>query len=173
MSGPAASRKLGSALAEKPGNRLIFRSPAASRRVRRAVDFLVARRKSAQVGVVGASADAAAQVARAASLEAGGSFGWYRFTLTRLAGTLASHALGSRGLTAAGPLSLEAICARIVHVLGTDGLGRFAAIADRPGLPRALARSLDELRMAGGRPPRPPPAPPGRGRAAPPSARAP
>src|SRR5262249_10336794 len=30
-------------------------------------------------------------------------------------------------------------------------LGRLAAVADRPGLPRALARTLRELRLAGGR----------------------
>src|SRR6185436_12206901 len=54
-----------------------------------------------------------------------------------------------RGVTPAGPLALEAICARIVHRLGEAGLGRFAVIADRPGLPRALARTLDELRMGG------------------------
>jgi CRISPR/Cas system-associated exonuclease Cas4 (RecB family) len=51
-------------------------------------------------------------------------------------------------VTPAGPLALDAICARIVHRLGQAGLGRFAVIADRPGLPRALARTLDELRMA-------------------------
>jgi len=101
--------------------------------MRRGVDFLVSRGRAAEVVIVGASADAAAQLARIASERAGGSFGWYRFTLTRLAGTLASQALGSRGLTPAGPLPLEAICARIVHRLGREGLGRFAAIADRPG----------------------------------------
>jgi ATP-dependent helicase/nuclease subunit B len=132
--------------------RLAFRSPAAFARVGRGVDFLVSRGRGAEVVIVAASLDAAAQLARIASERAGGSFGWYRFTLTRLAGTLASHALGTRGLTPAGPLPLEAICARIVHRLGPDGLGRFATIADRPGLPRALARTLDELRMAGARP---------------------
>src|SRR5882672_2291765 len=134
------------------GSRLAFRSPAACSRVGRGVDFLLTQGRGTEVVIVAASADAAGQLARVASDEAGGSFGWYRFTLTRLAGALASQALGSRGLTPAGPLPLEALCARIVHRLGTGGLGRFAAIADRPGLPRALARTLDELRMGGARP---------------------
>src|SRR5215471_4574952 len=112
-------------------NRVPFRSPAAFLRVRRGVEFLLAHGSRAEVVIVGASGDSAAQLARTASAESGGSFGWYRFTLTRLA------------------LALEAICARIVHRLGTGGLGRFAVIADRPGLPRALARTLDELRMGG------------------------
>ncbi|MET0591179.1 MAG: PD-(D/E)XK nuclease family protein, partial [Polyangiaceae bacterium] len=62
------------------------------------------------------------------------------------------HALGDSGLTPVGVLPLEAICARLVHRLGVVALGRFGVIADRPGLPRALARTLDELRMAGVRP---------------------
>ncbi len=113
------------------------------------MDFLLSRGRASEVLVVGASADAAAQVARTAAQRGGGAFGWHRFTLPRLAGALASRKLGERGLTPVGPLPLEAICARIVHRLAKNGLGRFASIADRPGLPRALARTLDELRMAG------------------------
>src|SRR5262249_20736130 len=110
-------------------NRLVFRSPAAFARVRRGVEVLLAQGRGAEVVIVGASGDAAAQLARMASAEAGGSFGWCRFTLTRLAGALASQTFGARGITPAGPLALEAICARIVHRLGEGGLGRFAAIA--------------------------------------------
>jgi len=41
------------------------------------------------------------------------------------------------------------VCARVVHASSSRGtLGRFAAIADRPGLPHALASSLSELRLA-------------------------
>src|SRR5882672_843291 len=129
--------------------RLVFRSPAAFARVGRGVDFLLSEGRAAEVVIVAGSLDAAAQVARTAAERVGGSFGWYRFTLTRLGGALASQELGARGLTPAGLLALEAICARIVHRLGQGGLGRFGAIADRPGLPRALARTLDEVRMSG------------------------
>src|SRR5262249_6596993 len=48
-----------------------------------------------------------------------------------------------------GGLALEAVCARVVHALGAHGLGRFARVEDRPGLPRALARTLSEVRMSG------------------------
>src|SRR5262245_3563158 len=118
----------------------VFRSPAAAVRAERGVAFLLSEGRGAEVVVVAAFADAAAQVVRTAAREAGGFFGWYRFTLTRLVGALASHVLGARGLTPAGSLPLEATCVRIVHKLGGEGLGRFRVIADRPGLPRALAR---------------------------------
>jgi len=101
---------------------------------------------------VGASVDAAAGLGRAAAGDSVSTFGWHRFTLARLGAVLASHTLGDRGLTPVGALPLEAVCARLVHRLGPGGLGRFAAISDRPGLPRALSRTLDELRMAGVRP---------------------
>jgi ATP-dependent helicase/nuclease subunit B len=46
-------------------------------------------------------------------------------------------------------LPLEAMCARVVDRLRAEGtLGRFAAVADQPGLPRALARTIGELRLA-------------------------
>src|SRR6266542_5481208 len=113
------------------GAKLVFRSPAASARVAAAMEFVLSCGRASQIVIVGASADAAAQVARDAALRAGGAFGWHRFTLARLAGTLASRTFGEEGLTPVGPLPLEAICARIVHRLGEKGLGRFASIADR------------------------------------------
>jgi CRISPR/Cas system-associated exonuclease Cas4 (RecB family) len=140
MSGPEAS---------SAAKKTIFRSPAAARRVEKAVAFLLEQGRSSEVVIVGASVDATAQIARMAATSAKAVFGWHRFTLARLAATLASRALGEGEVTPVGGLPLEATCARIVHRLGPDGLGRFASIDDRPGLPRALARTLDELRMAG------------------------
>jgi CRISPR/Cas system-associated exonuclease Cas4 (RecB family) len=131
------------------GKKTIFRSPAAARRIDQAVAFLLEQGRSAEVVIVGASADATAQLVRAAAARAQAVFGWHRFTLPRLAAALAARTLGEREVTPVGGLPLEATCARIVHRLGSDGLGRFASIDDRPGLPRALARTLDELRMAG------------------------
>ena len=82
---------------------------------------------------------------------AGGSFGWHRFTLARLAGVLAAPPWASGELTPVGPLPLQAICARIVHRLAYACGSRSTS---RP-LPIARAcrvlsrRTLDELRMAG------------------------
>jgi len=96
---------------------------------------------------------AAADLTRAAGLSAGASFGWHRFTLARLAWGLAGEDLARRGLVPVGALAAEAVCARVVHVAAARGrLGRFASLADRPGLPRALARSFSEMRLEGLRP---------------------
>lgn len=130
----------------------MLRAPSASLRLDHALAFLASCGPATELLIVGASVDAASGIARAASRESVSTFGWHRFTLARLGAVLASHTLGDRGLTPVGPLPLEAVCARLVHRLGPAGLGRFAAISDRPGLPRALARTLDELRMAGVRP---------------------
>ena len=132
--------------------KVVFRAPSASLRLDRAVRFLDQAGRATELLILGASLDAAASVARAAAGGAASTFGWHRFTLARLAAVLASPTLGDRGLTPVGALPLEAVCARLVHRLGSAGLGRFATIADRPGLPRALSRTLDELRMAGVRP---------------------
>ena len=47
-------------------------------------------------------------------------------------------------------IGTQATVVRIVHRLRTSGAaGRFAAIANSPGFPRAVARLLIELRLAG------------------------
>ncbi|HEY3594611.1 MAG TPA: PD-(D/E)XK nuclease family protein, partial [Polyangiaceae bacterium] len=139
-----------SLFAPKPlANRVIYRGPRAGSRIRRAVELLRKEGASAEIAIVAPSIDAASWVARQAAALQGAAFGWHRFTLARLAGFLASPLLAARGLTPVAGLALEAVCARIVHRRGADKLGRFGRIADRPGLPRALSRALDELRMAG------------------------
>jgi ATP-dependent helicase/nuclease subunit B len=130
-------------------NKIALRAPSGAIRIDHAVRFLGAAGSATELLIVGASVDAAAALARAVPSDSASTFGWHRFTLARLAAVLASHTLGDRGLTPVGGLALEAVCARLVHRLGPAGLGRFATIFDRPGLPRALSRTLDELRMAG------------------------
>jgi CRISPR/Cas system-associated exonuclease Cas4 (RecB family) len=102
--------------------------------------------------VVGPSHEATAELARRASLLAPGAatFGWHRATLPALAARLALPALAREGLAAVGPLALEALAARVTGRLAAAGrLGRLAAVEDKPGLPRAVARTLHELRVAG------------------------
>ena len=126
-------------------------SSSAESRVSRVRQFLAARGRAADVLVVGANKDALADVARAAASEAGAVFGWQRVTFARLAGTLAAPALALRGLVPIGSLGVEAVCARLVHRLVSrdgGGLERLAPIADFPGLPKALARTLEEVRLA-------------------------
>jgi CRISPR/Cas system-associated exonuclease Cas4 (RecB family) len=128
----------------------VVASPVARERVDRARAWLAKAGAASEVIVVAATTEAAAQLARRAGGELGAAFGWHRFTLMRLAGELAKPALARRGLSPASVLSVEALASRTFHVLArAAGVGRFEPIRDRPGLPRALGRTLDELRLAG------------------------
>ncbi|TMA29803.1 MAG: Dna2/Cas4 domain-containing protein [Deltaproteobacteria bacterium] len=129
----------------------LFTSASAAARLERAAEWLARRRKAEQVLVIGATAEAASELVRQVAQPA--AFGWRRLTLGRLAALSAAEALARRGLSPLSSLGLEALCARVVHQMGrANQLGRFQPIAAQPGLARALARTLVELRMAGARP---------------------
>jgi CRISPR/Cas system-associated exonuclease Cas4 (RecB family) len=128
--------------------RLVLESPSAAARLARAASWLASRTEP-HVTIVAASVEAASEVARRALVDAPGraSLGWRRATLGSIATSMARPELARLGLAPAGPLALEAICARVVHDHG-EALGRLSPIRERPGLPRALARTLCELRLA-------------------------
>ena len=133
-----------------PVPRALVISPSAAARLDRASVWLRRRRPSEQVLLLGASVDAASELARGVVARGRAAFGWHRMTLGRLAAALATPTLVARGLVPVGMLALEAICARALDGLAQRGaLGRLAPVADRPGLPRAVARTLNEARLAG------------------------
>ncbi|HUQ87639.1 MAG TPA: PD-(D/E)XK nuclease family protein [Vicinamibacterales bacterium] len=79
----------------------------------------------------------------------GATFGITRSSVAELVARLAVPALARHGLTPSAPLSDEAVSARVTHELMADAsLKYFAPVADMPGFPRALSRTLSELRMA-------------------------
>jgi RecB family exonuclease len=129
-------------------SRVVLESPSAQARVLRAVQWLRSRREP-HVTIIAASIEAAAEITRRAIADgaAGAALGWQRTTLGALGASLARAELARRGLAPASALALEAICARVVHDHG-EALGRLLPIRERPGLPRALARTLGELRVA-------------------------
>jgi ATP-dependent helicase/nuclease subunit B len=130
--------------------RALVVSPAADRRLERAVAWLEGRRRDEEILILGASLEAPAEIARVVARKRGACFGWTRSTLGRTAAALAGPALAARGLAPVGALPLEALAARVVDGLRREGaLGRFQPVAGFPGLPRALARTLAELRLAG------------------------
>ncbi len=103
-----------------------------------------------EVVVVGATPDAASEQIRAIAKARGAAFGFHRFTLNRLAAELAKLTQVTRNLATINTLGFEALCARVIDRLQLEGrLARLGAVADQPGLPRALARTLGELRLAG------------------------
>jgi RecB family exonuclease len=127
-------------------HRLIV-SASADERLAAARAWLRARGTSEEVLVVAANADAAADLVRGAALDAGGAFGWQRITTARLAAVLAARALTETGRVPVGRLVSEAVVTRVLHELGERGqLGRFALTGRGPGLARALASVLEELR---------------------------
>jgi ATP-dependent helicase/nuclease subunit B len=76
------------------------------------------------------------------------TFGLTRSTLFRFATEVAAPRLLAAGLNVATPLALEAIWARAVHRLDAEALlGRLTPISDRPGLRKALHRTVGELRL--------------------------
>jgi ATP-dependent helicase/nuclease subunit B len=128
--------------------RYVVQSPSAARRLWHATRWLTERGRATELVVVGATSEAATELTRQVGREVGATFGWHHLTLTRLAWTLAAPSLSRRESSPVGAFALEAICARIVSASAAAGtLGRFAPIGDRPGLPRALARTFGELRL--------------------------
>ncbi|HZR07796.1 MAG TPA: PD-(D/E)XK nuclease family protein [Myxococcales bacterium] len=131
--------------------RQLLTSAASWPRLEAAQEWLRGRAPGSRALVVGATQDAASELVRAAALASGAAFGWQRFTLGRLAAVVAADALAARGLSPLSALGVEAVCARVVHQL-KGNLGRFQPVADQPGLPRALLRTIQESRLAGARP---------------------
>jgi len=129
--------------------RRVVTSARAELRLREATAWLASRGADEPILIVGASHEAASELIRLVARERGTGFGWHRMTLGRLAAELAKLALAMAQQTPIGMLPLEALCARVLHGMRLAGtLGRLEAVVEQPGLPRALARTLVELRMA-------------------------
>jgi ATP-dependent helicase/nuclease subunit B len=73
--------------------------------------------------------------------------GIHHRSLTSLAADLARKPLAERGWAPLAQLAMEAITARVVHEVRRE-LQYFGPVAGMPGFPRALARTLGELRLA-------------------------
>ncbi len=150
MRGGTDSAPLSDPWSRLPLVKELLTSAGAQARLQHAQDWLC---RQGRALVVGASLEAASEVVRGAARRVPAAFGWQRMTPGRLAAVLASRELARRGVSPLSPLGVEAVCARVVHQLGgASALGRFQPVAQQPGLPRALSRSLQEARLAGVRP---------------------
>jgi ATP-dependent helicase/nuclease subunit B len=99
--------------------------------------------------IIGASRAAADEFALALAAEKGATFGITRSSVAELVSRLALPALAKKGLAPTASLSDEAVSARVADdLLNHDRLRYFAPVAHMPGFPRALSRTLGELRMA-------------------------
>ncbi|MDO8679521.1 MAG: exodeoxyribonuclease V subunit gamma [Acidobacteriota bacterium] len=100
--------------------------------------------------IVAASRAAADEFALALAADRGATFGVSRAGFTELAARLAIPALARQGLSPSAPLGDEAVAARVTFDAREDGaLEYFEPVAGMPGFPRALGRTLADLRMAG------------------------
>ncbi|HEY8548778.1 MAG TPA: PD-(D/E)XK nuclease family protein [Vicinamibacterales bacterium] len=123
---------------------------AASERLAAAEAFVSQWGASAEIVVLGATREAADDFCRGVTLRRGATFGLHRFTLGQFAARVAGGSLAARDVALASGLGAEAIAARaIFETARVGGLRYLAPVADAPGLPRAVAATLGELREAG------------------------
>jgi len=128
----------------------IYVSSLAADRLSVARDVLRTRHPTTPTLIIGASRGAADDLARAVAAELLATFGLQRVSLTQLAARSAIVALASEGHTPSTRLGAEAVTARAAfEATRQQALEYFAPVASTPGFPRALARTLQELRLAG------------------------
>ncbi|HSO73543.1 MAG TPA: hypothetical protein VLU47_01805, partial [Blastocatellia bacterium] len=117
-------------------------------RVTAAARWLTSYPADAEVLIISPNREAGDEFARSAALKSGARFGLTRFTLNNFAATLAAPVLARAGLVPASGFTLTAVAARTVHLLLAErSLSYFEPVAERPGFPTAVARTLEELRM--------------------------
>jgi ATP-dependent helicase/nuclease subunit B len=124
-------------------------SSTGHRRIHRAQSWLESRGAAEEVLIVGATLDAANELARKVATKKGATFGWHRLTLPQLAFAIAAPILAARGLTLLSRIGAGALVARLVHRMNTEGrLRRYQSVVTTPGFTRAVAGVITELRLA-------------------------
>ncbi len=124
-------------------------SGSASVRLREARRFLEQFEPGAEVLLLGASRGSVDDLARAISLERGATFGLHRLSFTQLAARLAVMELAARDCAPTTTLGHEAVATRAAFEARSDNaLQYFSPISQTPGFPKALARTLLDLRLA-------------------------
>ena len=128
----------------------LIESSSAQVRLEAARVFVETHARDGDVLLVGASRGAVDDLARSIASRCGATIGLHRFSLTQLAARVAAPVLAGQGLAPVTYLGSEAVAARATFDAQRDAaLTYFAPVARTPGFPRALARTLQELRLAG------------------------
>jgi ATP-dependent helicase/nuclease subunit B len=128
----------------------IVHSSAAAARLDAALRFLAELPPATEALVVAASRGAADDLVRKFAFTRGATFGLHRFSFTQLAAHAAAAALAAGGRAPGTLLGAQAVAARATFDADRrSALTWFAPVATTPGFPKALARTLDELRLAG------------------------
>src|SRR5262245_7560579 len=128
----------------------VITSTSASARLDAARAFLSGRPPATEVVIVGASRGAADDLARSVALRSGATFGLSRFSFTELAARAAAERLAGMRHAPGTQAGTEALAARAAFDARSAGeLEYFAPVSSLPGFPRALARTMHELRLSG------------------------
>src|SRR5262245_41350375 len=128
----------------------IFEAASSAARLEAAAKFLRHFPADHPITIVAATRGAADDFARSVAAERGATLGVMRLSLTQLAARTAVVAMAAEGKTSSSGLGAEAVAARAVFTARRDAsLRYFEPVAGSPGFPRALARTLQELRLAG------------------------
>src|SRR6266498_4553052 len=110
--------------------------------------FLEQFEPGAEVLLLGASRGSVDDLARTISLERGATFGLHRLSFTQLAARLAVMELAARERAPATTLGHEAVATRAAfEARRDDTLQYFSPVSQTPGFPKALARTLLDLRL--------------------------
>ena len=124
-------------------------SGSAAVRLREARRFLDQFKPGAEVLLLGASRGSVDDLARAIALERGATFGLHRLSFTQLAARLAVIELAARERAPTTALGHEAVATRAAfEARSDDALQYFSPVSQTPGFPKALARTLLDLRLA-------------------------
>src|SRR4030095_8514475 len=127
----------------------VWVSASADDRLSRARDAVRALAPATRILIVGASRGAADDFARDIAASSAATFGLQRLSLTQLAARSAILPLASEGIAPSTWLGAEAVAARAVfEARHHSSLEYFGPVADTPGFPRALAQTVQELRLA-------------------------
>src|SRR5579864_4417268 len=161
LDGAASNRDARGGGNKVPPTIRLVESASAAHRLDAARAFIEGHPPDREILIVGASRDAADDLARQVAIRRGAAFGLHRFSLVQLAARLALTNMAREDQAPATPLGSEALAARVVFQALDDGaLHYYGPVARFPGFPRALAQTLTELRLAGvsptglrGRPP--------------------
>jgi CRISPR/Cas system-associated exonuclease Cas4 (RecB family) len=128
----------------------IVEAASAAARVSAAGQFLRQFPAYESITIVSATRGAADDLARAVAVARGATIGLSRFSLTQLAARVARTRLAGRGIAPSTTLGSEAVAARAAFDAARDRtLSYFSRVAGTPGFPRALSRTITDLRLAG------------------------
>ena len=130
----------------------IISSSSAASRVAAARAFIDRFPPATELIVVAATRGAADDFARDMARRRA-VFGLHRFSFAELAARAAALASAAAGRIAGTQANAEALAARVTFdAVAAGDLSYFAPVAAMPGFPKALARTVHELRLAGAEP---------------------